>query len=87
MEKLKPDLVKSKEEILTCMADNIDEQNSSTSLMILMSVLDLSSNETFDQSKEKIYNLHDLYGHDTTQKLEKWYLQIVCKFVNTLMNT
>ena len=87
MEKLKPDLVKSEEEILTCVADNIDDQNSSTSLMILMSVLDLSSNETFDQSKEKIYNLYDLYGHDTTQKLEKWYLQIVCKFVNTLMNT
>ena len=36
------DLVKSKEEILTCMADNIDDQNSSTSLMGLMSAFDLT---------------------------------------------
>ena len=47
MEKLKSELVKSKEEILTCMAD-INGQNSSTSLMGLMSMFDLSSNETFD---------------------------------------
>ena len=87
MEKLKPDLVKFKEEILNCVANNIDDQNSNTSLIGLMSAFDLSSNETFDQRKEKIYNLYDLYGHDTTHKLEKWYLQIVYKFMNTLMNT
>ena len=38
MEKLKSDLVKSKEEILACMADKVDGQNSSTSLMGLMSL-------------------------------------------------
>ena len=54
MEKLKPDLVKFKEEILTCVANNIDDQNSNTSLIGLMSASDLSSNETFDQRKEKI---------------------------------
>ena len=52
MEKLKSDLVKSKEEILACMADKVDGQNSSTSLMGLMSVFDLSSNETFHQRKD-----------------------------------
>lgn len=52
MEKLKSDLVKSKEEILACMADKVDGQNSSTSLMGLMSVFDLSSNETFNQRKD-----------------------------------
>ena len=44
MEKLKSDLVKYKEEILTFMADNIDDQNSSTCLIGLMSAFDLSSN-------------------------------------------
>ena len=52
MEKLKSDLVKSKEEILACMADKVDGQNSSTSLMGLMSVFDLSSNGTFNQRKD-----------------------------------
>ena len=52
MEKLKSDLVKSKEEILACMADKVDGQNSSTSLMGLMSVFDLSSNETFNQRRD-----------------------------------
>ena len=52
MEKLKSDLVKSKEEILACMADKVDGQNSSTSLMGLMNVFDLSSNETFNQRKD-----------------------------------
>ena len=70
MEKLKSDLVKSKEEILTCMADNIDDQNSSTSLMGLMNAFHLSSYETFNQRKNN--DLYDLYGHDTTHKLEKW---------------
>ena len=36
-----------------------------------MSAVELSSNDTFDERKEKIYNLYDLYGHDTTHKLEK----------------
>ena len=44
MEKLKSDLVKYEKEILTFMADNIDDQNSSTSLIGLMSAFDLSSN-------------------------------------------
>ena len=52
MEKVKSDLVKSKEEILTRMADNIDDQNSSTSLTGLMSEFHLSSNETFNQRKD-----------------------------------
>ena len=52
MEKVKSDLVKSKEEILTRMADNIDDQNSSTSLTGLMSAFHLSSNETFNQRKD-----------------------------------
>lgn len=53
--------MKSEEEILTCMGDNIDDQNSSTSLMRLASAFDLSSNKNFDQRKEKIYNLYHLY--------------------------
>ena len=52
MEKLKSDLVKSKEEILTCMADNIDDQNSNTSLAGLMSGFHLSSNETYNQRED-----------------------------------
>ena len=52
MEKLKSDLVKSKEEVLTCMADNIDDQNSNTSLAGLMSVFHLSSNETYNQRED-----------------------------------
>ena len=52
MEKVKSDLVKSKEEILTRMADNIDDQNSSTSLTGWMSAFHLSSNETFNQRKD-----------------------------------
>ena len=66
MEKLKSNLVKAMDEILTYMADNIDDQNSSTSLMGLMKAFDLSSNKFFDQRKQKIGNLYDLYGHDTT---------------------
>ena len=63
------DLVKAKEEILTCMADNIDDRNSSTSLRELMSVVDLFSNETFDQRNKNRYNLFNLYVHDTAYKL------------------
>ena len=76
--------MKDNEEISTCMADNIDDQNSSTSLMGLMSMFDLSSNKNFDQRKEKINNLYHLYGHDTTHKLEKYQPQIECKFMNTV---
>ena len=63
------DLVKAKEEILTCMADNIDDWNTSTSLRELMSVVDLFSNETFDQRNKNRDNLFNLYGHNTAHKL------------------
>ena len=66
MEKLKSNLVKAMDEILTYTADNIDDQNSSTSLMGLMKAFDLSSNKFFYQRKQKIGNLYDLSGHDTT---------------------
>ena len=44
MEKQKFDFVKAKERALTCIADNIDEQNSSTYLILLMNAIDLYSN-------------------------------------------
>ena len=72
IEKMRSDLLKAKGEILTCMADNSDDQNPSTSLIGSMSTFHVSSNETFDQRKEQIDNLYDLHGHDTTHKLEKW---------------
>ena len=66
------------------MADNIDDQNSSTSLMGLVSMFDLFSNENFDKGKRKTNNLYHLYGHDTVRKLEKYQPQIECKFMNTV---
>ena len=60
--KLKQQLIKMKGEIIGCMVDNINDQNRESSLMALISVFNLSSDEDLVSRCEKLSELYDLYG-------------------------
>ena len=62
-----------KGEIIGCMVDNINDQNRESSLMALMSVFDLSSDEDLVSRCEKLSELYDLYGIVNEHLVpEKW---------------
>lgn len=73
LDDLKSQLVKLKNEILQCMADNIKDQNKEDSLSFLMSAFNLMSDEDYDSRLKKIEMLYDIYGTNHNQKIkEEW---------------
>ena len=73
LDKVKEKLVKSKIEILQCMADNILSLNDNNgSLAELMSAFNLSSEEDYEASALKVMPLNDVYCQDRVHDLEEW---------------
>ena len=62
-----------KQEVIDCMIDNINEQNSPDSISGLFSLFDLSSNESKEDRMRKLEIIWDMFGvkHHHTMK-EKW---------------
>ena len=60
-------------DIISCMVDNIVDQNGDGSLAAMMSAFDLKLEEVFETWAEKVSALFDCYGLDTEHNLsEKW---------------
>ena len=73
LNKVKESCIKAKNEILECMVKNILDQNGNKeSLAALMSLFDLSTDEDLEDRKSKLSSLFDMYGINTTHKMEKW---------------
>ena len=73
LDKVKEKLVKSKMEILQCMADNILPLNGNDgSLVELMSAFDLSSEEDYETSASKVMSLYNVYCQDIVHDLKEW---------------
>ena len=73
LDNVKEKLVKSKMEILQCMADNILSLNGNNgSLAELMSAFDLSSEEDYEARASKVMSLYDVYCQDRVHDLEEW---------------
>ena len=73
LDKVKEKLVKSKMEILQCMADNILSLNGNDgSLAELMSAFDLSSEEDYEARASKVMSPYDVYCQDRVHDLEEW---------------
>ena len=71
LDKVKEKLVKSKMEILQCMADNILSLNDNNgSLAELMSAFNLSSEEDYEARVSKVMSLYDVYCQDRVHDLE-----------------
>ena len=73
LDKVKEKLVKSKMEILQCMADNILLLNGNDgSLVELMSAFDLSSEEDYETSASKVMSLYNVNCQDIVHDLKEW---------------
>ena len=73
LNKVKEKLVKSKIEILQCMADNIlSLSGNNGSLAELMSAFDLPSEEDYGARASKVMSLYDVYCQDRVHDLEEW---------------
>ena len=73
LDKVKEKLVKSKMEILQCIADNIlPLDGNDGSLAELMSAFDLSSEEDYEARASKVMSLYDVYCQDRIHDLEEW---------------
>ena len=71
LDKVKEKLVKSKMEILQCMADNILSLNDNDgNLAGLMSAFDLSSEGDYEAKVSKVMSLYDVYCQDRVHDLE-----------------
>ena len=65
LDKVKEKLVKSKMEMLQCMADNIlSLKGNDGSLAELMSAFDLSSEEDYEARASKVMSLYNVYCQD-----------------------
>ena len=73
LENLKEDLQGMKEAILQNIVENILDQNQPDSLLGLMSVFDLGSDEDYSSRVEKISQLFSIYGNNKEHNVdEKW---------------
>ena len=73
LDKVKEKLVKSKMEILQCMADNILSLNGNDgSLAELISAFDLSSEEDYEARALKVMSIYDVYCQNRVHNLEEW---------------
>ena len=73
LDKVKEKLVKSKMEVLQCMADNILSLNGNDgSLAELMIAFDLSSEEDYEARASKVMSFYDVYCQERVHDLEEW---------------
>ena len=73
LDNVKEKLVKSKMEILQCMADNILSLNGNDGkLAELMSAFNLSYEEDYEARASKVMSLYDVYHQDRVHNLEEW---------------
>ena len=78
LETLKDDARRLKQDVLKCMIENIEDQNSEESVAGLFSLFDLSSDESKEGRIEKIEKLHDVYGNTIQHTVDaKWYLNLL----------
>ena len=60
--------MKSKEEILDCIAENIRDQNDPDSLVAHMGAFDLETVDTLEDCKNHIEQLYNVFSKRETQK-------------------
>ena len=64
--------MKSKEEILDCIAENIRDQNDPDSLVAYMGAFNLETADTLEDRKNHIEQLYDVFGVDSKHEMQKW---------------
>ena len=64
--------MKSKEEILDCIAENIRDQNDPDSFVAYMGAFNLETADTLEDRKNHIEQLYDVFGVDSKHEMQKW---------------
>ena len=69
---VKESLLKSKEEIIVCIAGNIRDQIDPDSLVAHMGAFNLETADTLEDCKNHIEQLYDVFGVDSKHEMQKW---------------
>ena len=64
--------MKSKEEILDCIAENIRDQNDTDSLVAHMGPFNLEKGDTLEDRENHIERLYEVFGVDSKHEMQKW---------------
>ena len=64
--------MKSKEEILDCIAENIRDQNDTDSLVDHMGAFNLEKGDTLEDRENHIEQLYEVFGVDSKHEMQKW---------------
>ena len=79
---MKDGLIKSKKEIISCIVENIRDQNGEDSLPAKMDVFNLEARDDLQSRLDKLENLYDVYGQNMNVQVEKWFDFLMFNFVS-----
>ena len=82
LDQVKDGLIKSKGEIISCIVENIRDQNGEDSLPAKMDVFNLEARDDLQSRLDKLENLYDVYGQNMNVQVEKWFDFLVFNFVS-----
>ena len=71
LDQVKDGLIKSKREIISCIAENIRDQNGEDSLPAKMDVFNFEARDDLQSRLDKLENLYDVYGQNMNVQVEK----------------
>ena len=71
LDQVKDGLIKSKREIISCIAENIRDQNGEDSLPAKMDVFNFEARDDLQSRLDKLENLYDVYGQNMNVQVAK----------------
>ena len=71
LDQVKDGLIKSKREIISCIVENIRDQNGEDSLPAKMDVFNFEARDDLQSRLDKLENLYDVYGQNMNVQVEK----------------